>query len=804
MGTIADSQADSSSTTVVLTFGQLWQIPTFLFGFALLGAVWATRPLWYDPEGLHFVRELSQARRAVETGSGVQDATHLLADALAHADQHPQHKGELQFLLGSAYVRLAEKAAGDKTHDLWQQALRYFEQAQQSEVPDADRAQLVFRSARARYHADPSPESLKKIIADMNACVDKLPDERWEAFGILTQAYLKSIPPDLKAALLVNERQLQLPLEDERLLDPVRLLRGELLLKTGEREEARRTLERIGRNAMAPLLQKARYLRAQSFQEDQLWKEAAPLWEEIIADSRLPVTDLSQVLYCLGVCYQNLKETAKAESIWEKERTQGGEEALAAELYLAELHVQAGRFGDALTIYEKVLGDLEKVEDYRAKLVPATRIAATLEIACQEAERAGALDNACRLAKVYSRIARHESGVLMVARMAEAKANLSGDPKDFKEAGLAYEGAALALGTGPHEQRLLWSAAKNLISAKEYKYAADVIEHFIALQPPADGLSEAYFRLGEVAQAQETAAKGQTDQAIPNPGKPSKAEEDWRKCYTLPTGAFAGKAGVKLALALQGRNKLGEAEEILQKIADQTHPDEAQEEATFALANIIFLRANYTRAAQVWEQALTIYRTSRFAFPALYQLGECYRRQADADLDAQRGPGFNPLNGRNDLERGIQRHGYLLEAAAAKFGKLADDIQAKRAGGAPLTEFESDLLRKALFALAECRFDHSQFVDARPLFERLAADYRERLEGLQALQQLCLSYLVCSPPDKDKAAEWLREYERVLTDLPDSAFAGRLANESRPAFENWLKNQKAVLEKFNLYADPKK
>ncbi len=214
--------------------------------------------------------------------------------------------------------------------------------------------------------------------------------------------------------------------------------------------------------------------------------------------------------------------------------------------------------------------------------------------------------------------------------------------------------------------------------------------------------------------------------------------------------------------------------------------------------------ANYTRAAQVWERALSGYPASRSAFSALYQLGECYRRQADADLDSHRGLDFSPLNGRRDLEWGIQRHGYLLEAAAAKFDKLANDIQAKRAGGARLSEFEADLLRKSLFALAECRFEHSQFVDARPLYERLAADYRERIEGLQALQQLYLSYLVSTPPDKDKAAEWLREYERVLADLPDSAFAGRLEHESRPAFENWLKNQKAVLEKFNLYADPKK
>ena len=85
MGTLSDSYADSPSPTVVLTFGQLWQIPTFLCGLAILGAVWATRPLWYDPEALHFQHNLTVGRHAVDSGSSVQDATHLLVDALGQA-----------------------------------------------------------------------------------------------------------------------------------------------------------------------------------------------------------------------------------------------------------------------------------------------------------------------------------------------------------------------------------------------------------------------------------------------------------------------------------------------------------------------------------------------------------------------------------------------------------------------------------------------------------------------------------------------------------------------------------------------
>ena len=46
---------------------------------------------------------------------------------------------------------------------------------------------------------------------------------------MLTQAYLHQPTPDIHAALQANERQLQLPISDENLQAPARLLRGESL-----------------------------------------------------------------------------------------------------------------------------------------------------------------------------------------------------------------------------------------------------------------------------------------------------------------------------------------------------------------------------------------------------------------------------------------------------------------------------------------------------------------------------------------------------------------------------------------------
>ena len=224
----------------------------------------------------------------------------------------------------------------------------------------------------------------------------------------------------------------------------------------------------------------------------------------------------------------------------------------------------------------------------------------------------------------------------------------------------------------------------------------------------------------------------------------------------------------------------------------------------FVLANIMYLQASYTRAKNTWERAMVLYPTSRFAFLALYQLGDCYRRLADIDLEAiklNRGAFID----QNRQASAIRIHHYNLETAAVKFQKLTEDIQAKRAGGAALTELEADLLRRALFDLADCLGELSKYEDSRQIYGRLAADYQERIDGVEALKRLYYSYTVINPPDRVSAADVLNRLELLFKALPDSAFAGRLESESRKAYENWLEERKEDLIKLNkLYGDPKK
>src|SRR5262249_26252178 len=140
---------------------------------------------------------------------------------------------------------------------------------------------------------------LEPLAQAGNAAVD----DPFAHYEMLTQVNLKLSPPNLPGALEANAKQIALPTDNEDLLGPARLLRGELLLRLNQRDEARKVLERIRRSAPPGVYARARLLRAQTCQEDRLWAEASALWEEILKDTQEPMAEPGRAMYHLGVCY---------------------------------------------------------------------------------------------------------------------------------------------------------------------------------------------------------------------------------------------------------------------------------------------------------------------------------------------------------------------------------------------------------------------------------------------------------------------------------------------------------------------
>src|SRR5262249_48103107 len=141
---------------------------------------------------------------------------------LAAALDRPETAGEAHFLLGSAYVRQADRAGPDADGS-WQNARAELEQAEALGVSEADQPRLRYRLAQACYHTQADPARVAAYLAETVAAAD----DPVEGYGLLTGAYLRLPEPDVQAALQANEKQLQLPTLDESVLAPARLLRGE-------------------------------------------------------------------------------------------------------------------------------------------------------------------------------------------------------------------------------------------------------------------------------------------------------------------------------------------------------------------------------------------------------------------------------------------------------------------------------------------------------------------------------------------------------------------------------------------------
>jgi tetratricopeptide (TPR) repeat protein len=775
--------------------GNLWQVPLFLTGVVALLVVALTRPHWSDLDKLKLERDLSLARQLLEQpGASIKEVPDLVVDALGRIQRFPSRLGEAHFLLGSAYVRLAETLPPERSQDLWQKARFQLGEAERVGVPEPDRLNLAYRLGKAWYHSAGDPG---RAIYYLTLAIDRCDDDRGAGYAILSQAYCRLPQPDLKAALEANEKLFEQPRVEESALVQARLLRGELLLGLQDRAGARRALALIGADAPAPIVLRARQLQAQSYQDDQAWAEAAAAWEQLRADPRLSKADLPRLLYHLGWCYRNLGRNPDAARTWES-AVGPGDEGQAASLRLADLRLEGGDSGGAIELFGRALAGITVAAEYHNPLLDRAEARHLLEKACRR-QRDGLDGEAARqLALLHARLAPPDQGQNLVGEVAEARAKakraavlVTGDREaarqqeeaaqgHFREAAVAFEAAAEVSGERSQKARALWRAGNDYLLGHDFVRAVPVLERYIKLPPPAERLGQAWYRLGEAHQALRNRVA---------------ASESFRTCIGLP-GPFAYRARFQLAQAESEQGHLADAEEGLRHNLDLINRNgvdpEAHEKSLYALAALVFQRGDYRAAASYWELALPQYPAAAGAWEARFKLGTCYRRLADLESQSLR-PGEASVPTSQDHYR---KHFFIwLEKAGAQFQKLTDDLQARQKAE-PLTAAEATLLRDASFALAECRFEQRHYDEAIRLYNGLAQRYRNQVDELIAIKQIYRSYVVPYPPDLDKARATLQRAHFTLNSMEDSAFTGRPGDHSKKAWEKWLKDAQQELSRY--------
>lgn len=768
-----------------LGFQELWQVPAFLLGVVAVLACWLARPLWYDPELRALERGLAQVRGSIELSHmPTEDAIALAKQLLADNRRFSERNGEIHFLLGSAYLRLGRETAGAPAREAWQQACRHFAEAETLDVPAGDRVSLMYRHGVSLYLTG---ADRARVIDYLSRSVEHVADDRAEGYGMLAQAYLSLPTPDVQAALKSNEKQLALPVVNDALLAPARLLRGELLLKVGQRAEARKMLARIGANSAPVIYARSRYLLARCYQEDKAWEEAARLWEEVLADRKYGPANAGEVLYDLGICYRRLERTDDAAQVWETAVQSAGDAGRAAALRLADLRAEEGDREAALALFNQALQDVKRPEEYQNTLIPLSEARALLEAACRAYRDAGDFEGGRQMAQTYARLAAPGLAELVIAQLTEALARVeldraakAGDPQAeaararYREAGAGYAAAAELQTDGIQQAAWLRRAAECYLQGRDPEKAIPVLERFVRLTLPADKLppeqlGEAWYRLAEAHQAL---------------GHEDTADMSYRKCIEYPS-PYAFRARHHLALREIAQTHLDQAEEILKQNLDlmRLNPDpETQEKSLYALAGLLYRRQNYRMAVLRLQEALESYPANPEALLARYQLALSYRYLSAQESDIlKQGDAITPEARAHYLKQSR----LWLEKAVATSQALTDELLGRERAG-KLKDQEKLLLRDGLFVVADSHLYLGHYEEAARTYEVLARRLHGQVEELFALRDLFRCHLMSYQPEPARST--LQRVRGALDRLEDTAFQA-YPMEGRAFWENWYGGQ---------------
>jgi tetratricopeptide (TPR) repeat protein len=764
---------------------QLWQVPTFVAGVLALVALHFARPAWLG----HFTEQTDQslnaARRLLQQPDCPLDRMEqVLQRPLELANRAPFQAGDAHFLLGSAYLKHAEKAGADGPAENWRQARAHLEQAELLGVPEDDRPRLAYRLGKVLFH---DGEDAQRVLDQLAPSVAEAADSPAEGYAILTQAYLRLPEPNLTEALEANRRLLDLPTLDENILAPARLERGELLLRVQKPQEAREVLKYIkAPSAPAAMVTRARYLQAQTFQEEEQWARAAQLWKDALESGAASPQENGTILYNLGLCYQHQGERQEAVRTWEKAQAQGEDDAaLASALSLAELLLTDAEPPAALRAFERVVHNLKAPADWHNALVDVEHVRAAFERGCTMYLVAGHYDVVLQLCALYERVAAPGAAHAQAARAAEGegRARLEQARKEksldrakaldeearafFRQAGRKYEAAVAAAPTPAEKADRLWHAATCYSEGQDYAACLPVLQQWMQIGQPAERLGEAWYRLGLAERAQH---------------HESEALRAFEECVKKQ-GAFGYRARYELAAAMIARGDLDRAADDLElnrKLLNFEPDADAEEKTLYELGGLLFQRKDWLIASYRLQEGLQKYANSPRAVVGQFQLAECYRNLA-AEEDAKLRAAERTSADVENFVRG-QYQSWLKKAAGA-YDSLVRTLSERLAAGS-LSEEEEAVYRLAAFAAAECRSNLGDNKGAIQLYEQLAVRYHHQVEGLHALAGVA----TCCWRDhqEDQAQRTVGKIREMLNDMDDNAFAHSSAGSTRKQWQDWL------------------
>jgi TolA-binding protein len=758
---------------------QLWQAPVFVLGVAALLAAWLARSPGKAAPARKVEAALAAAREELDRPDGdAERAAGYARSALADSGALPERAAEAHFLLGSAHLRLGERASPELAEEHWRLAQDNLEQAERLGVAAEDRGRLVYRLGKIGFLRKDNPD---RVATRLAAAADQA-DDRAEAYTLLTRAYLAQDPPNLKGALEANLKLRQeVPQVDESVLGPARLLGGELLLRMGHPVQARQVLEKVGELAPPQVLARARLLRAQTYQDQRMWKEASELWKALLEDRRAPPPEPGKLRYHLGVCHRELDEPREAAAAWEEcLRGSGGDEGPAAALALAELRLRTDKAKGperSLEMLSRAVQQVRTAADWNNSLVDLPKARDAFERMAGAYRQAGRFDLAVKLTGVYDKLAVPGRAAALraqtyaawaAARLEQAHAAADAVARQteenaaremYREAGAAHAEASEKAAAAAEQAEHLWQAAVSYFQGEDFAQAAGLFTRFLERNPKSERQSEGWYLLAQSARHLNNRAA---------------AEKAYLECIAFP-GRYAYRARYHLALARLEEGKTDKAEEYLvenlqafRRGHDAELDPEAYEKSLFTLGALLYKRGNYRGVVQNLEVALGRFPANPEATRARFQLADAYRQLANQSHQSYL---IRENMSPEAREHYSQQHQVYLKKAAEQFQELEEFLQTPQARGHLTPEEQVSVP----FIYADCLYNLGRYDEALEMFNRLAGRFRGQPAAVFALEGAARVY--AAKRDFTNMRQRLEDIRKSLPGLPE---------KDRQTWEKWL------------------
>ncbi|MDR1922738.1 MAG: tetratricopeptide repeat protein [Planctomycetaceae bacterium] len=480
-----------------------------------------------------------------------------------------------------------------------------------------------------------------------------------------------------------------------------------------------------------------------------------------------------------GKCNEEINELAEAKERYQhlNEIFAGTDEAAAADFWFAEIERDAGRFENAIAIYNRAFDTLRKNPDYSCHWLTRDEIVEMSRTNLQNLIRRRnyiigiamlstirdvipAQDIAKFRGEFYENWGRDllEEAATKSTNDKDAGERITGYSEKFRRAGNAFaELARYQFGNNTYEKQI-WRCAENFRLGKDHKHAIEAYKAYLRVNQD-DRQAESLMHIGEMY-----INLGMIDDAIEN------LEE---AVTQYPNDALISKIRLLLSHAYNEKHEIDKAKQLLITNLTEGNYDPSSlvySDSVYLLAKMSYEQGKIDDAIVYIEDALKIRPDARQAAESHYFVARSYLTRADETLAMMKDAA--PVR---EVQEQIKNSAATDRAEALKHIQIAENLLMRRRETNELTESETLMLKNTMFGAGKIMMQLGQYEKAIATFNMAATRYHEPA-SLDALMQIALASRILNKTDD--AISTLNRAEMLLQQLEES---GTIPKEN-----NWL------------------